>query len=122
MTELERSNKELEDFANIVAHDLQEPLRKIILFGDRMETMLSAPEATQKDNIYRIRRSAMRMESLMDDLLIYSRLNAKTQSVKEIDLENLIHVVIDDLEVRIKETKGKIYLKTVPDWKGNFFR
>ena len=64
----------------------------------------------------------MRMKSLMDDLLIYSRLNAKTQSVKEIDLENLIHVVIDDLEVRIKETKGKIYLKTVPDWKGNFFR
>ena len=122
MTELERSNKELEDFANIVAHDLQEPLRKIILFGDRMETMLSAPEATQKDNIYRIRRSAMRMKSLMDDLLIYSRLNAKTQSVKEIDLENLIHVVIDDLEARIKETKEKIYLKAVPRLEGELFQ
>jgi two-component system, LuxR family, sensor kinase FixL len=122
MNELERSNKDLEDFAHIVAHDLQEPLRKIVVFGDRLETMIVNPNAGHTDNINRIKRSAMRMKSLMDDLLIYSRLNSQAQVLQKINLNHLIKVVIDDLEVRIKETKGQIHFTALPKLEGEPFQ
>ncbi|MFQ5444524.1 MAG: histidine kinase dimerization/phospho-acceptor domain-containing protein [Nitrospinales bacterium] len=71
--ELRRSNKELEEFAQIASHDLQEPLRKIITFGDRLEQTASNLEGQQIDYLNRMQKAAGRMQNLIDDLLQLSR-------------------------------------------------
>lgn len=111
---LQRSNKELEDFAYIASHDLQEPLRKIQSFGNLIiEETGNLPE-DGKTYLDRILNAASRMRLLIDNLLSYSRVISKALPFQNTDLNEIANSVISDLEVRIKEAKAIIEIDNLP--------
>ena len=112
---LEVSNRELQDFASVAAHDLQEPLRKIQSFSDRLKTKAQAdlkPEAV--DYLNRIQNSARRMQILINDLLTYSRVTTKAQPFARIDLNQVAAQVVSDLEIRLEQTGGRVEVGDLP--------
>ena len=113
-TELQRSNQELENFAYIASHDLQEPLRKIQAFGNLLEDEYGAIINEGKAYLNRIRDAAGRMRALIDDLLIYSRVATQGQLFTQVDLTTIVDEVIDDLEPRLKATQGHIEVGELP--------
>jgi PAS domain S-box-containing protein len=115
MVQLERSNSELERFASIASHDLQEPLRKIQAFSDRLRDrfMAELPDPG-RDYLERIRGAAKRMQDLINDLLMFSRLSAKEQTYARVPLTKVARSVLSDLEVRVEETGGQVNLGELP--------
>ncbi|MBY0471803.1 PAS domain S-box protein [bacterium] len=112
---LERSNAELQDFASIAAHDLQEPLRKIQTFGDRLGSRWKAALGEEGgDYLNRMLASVTRMRKLIDDLLTYSRVTTETLPFESTDLNKVLRDVLSDLEVRIDQVKGKVHADTLP--------
>lgn len=112
---LEGSNKELQDFASIAAHDLQEPLRKILTFGDRLKVKCTEVLPVEgKDYLARMLSAASRMRTLIDDLLSYSRVQSKPKEFSPIDLNLVLTNVLADLEVRIEQTQAKIKSDHLP--------
>lgn len=104
--ELTRSNAALEQFAYIASHDLQEPLRKVLAFGDRLEA--DAGERLGErgaDYLRRMQDAAKRMQALIEGLLTYSRVTTKAQPLSPVDLAQVAREVLSDLEIRI-EAKG----------------
>ena len=113
--ELARSNAELQQFASIASHDLQEPLRKIQAFGDRLKTKCNEALTEQgRDYLDRMQNAAGRMQTLIDDLLMLSRIKTKAQPFVPVDLAQVIQEVLSDLEVRIDETKGQVEVGSLP--------
>ncbi len=113
--ELERSNRELQDFATIASHDLQEPLRKIRAFGDRLEEQSSGvldPES--EDYLRRMRNAAARMQSLIDDLLEYSRITMRPEPPEPVDLGLVVSEVLTDLDERIRTSRGQVVVGPLP--------
>lgn len=113
ISNLENSNKDLEQYAYVVSHDLQEPLRKILAFGSKLEK--SAGENLNEEarfSLSRVLDSSRRMRTLIDDLLTYSRVSQKEQRQQEVDLNKIITSVWADLEILVKEKKA--VLQTVP--------
>ena len=112
---LELSNRELQDFASVAAHDLQEPLRKIQSFSDRLK-IRAAQELTgdSLDYVDRIQNSAQRMQILINDLLTYSRVTTKAQPFSKISLEDVLKDVVSDLEIRLEQTHGKVEWDNLP--------
>jgi light-regulated signal transduction histidine kinase (bacteriophytochrome) len=112
---LEQSNRELQDFAHIASHDLQEPLRKIMAFGDRLNSKFSDTLDDQgQDYLRRMRNAAERMQGLIQGLLMYSRVTTKAKPFVPVDLSLVTRDVLSDLEVRIQETGGKIETENLP--------
>jgi light-regulated signal transduction histidine kinase (bacteriophytochrome) len=121
--ELERSAEELTNFAYVASHDLQEPLRKIIAFGDRLAAKFdSVLNDTGRDYIERMQKSAIRMKGLIDDLLHFSRVTLRSAPFKEIDLNEVITEVLSDLEVQIERTNGRVEVDTLPNIEGEKFQ
>jgi light-regulated signal transduction histidine kinase (bacteriophytochrome) len=118
--ELQRSNKELEDFAYIASHDLQEPLRKILAFGDRFESRYK--DQLSEDAIEyldRMLRSAQRMRVLVEGLLTYARVASKDIPYRQVELQSLIREVLDDMEVTIEEQKAEVVVHELPAVEAN---
>jgi light-regulated signal transduction histidine kinase (bacteriophytochrome) len=113
--ELSRSNRELEDFAFVASHDLQEPLRKIQAFSDRLEKMFK-DELGEKgiDYISRMKNAAQRMSNLINDLLEFSRVTTRGKDFTDTDLNEVVAEVLDDLEIAIKESETTVNLDTLP--------
>ncbi len=112
---LEQSNRELQDFASIAAHDLQEPLRKIQAFGDRLNTRFAQALGEEgRDFIERMLASAKRMRRLIDDLLTYSRVTTQAKPLEITDLNQVVAEVLSDLELRIEQTGGKVSCDRLP--------
>ncbi len=113
--ELKRSNKELEDFAFVASHDLQEPLRKIKAFGDRLSKKYHT-ELGEEGQMYldRMQNASMRMDALIRDLLTYSRVTTKGQPFKPVDLQAVVEEVLGDLEVRIEQSLGTVDVAPLP--------
>jgi signal transduction histidine kinase len=106
---LERSNKELQDFASVASHDLQEPLRKVQAFSDRLKSKYARSIDDQgRDYLDRIQNAASRMQTLINDLLTYSRVTTKAKPFVPIDLAASTREVVSDLEVRIEQVKGRV--------------
>ena len=113
--ELARSNAELEQFASIAAHDLQEPLRKVQAFSDRLQDKYAdALDDQGKDYLSRMQNSARRMQTLIGDLLAFSRVTTKAQPFVPVDLNQVARTVISDMEIRIQETEANIQFKDLP--------
>jgi PAS domain S-box-containing protein len=113
--ELTRSNEELQQFAFIASHDLQEPLRKIKAFGDRLKTTcghILPPQAN--DYLERMLNATQRMQALIEDLLILSRVTTRAQPFVPVDLLQITQEVLSDLEVLIQQSGGKIELGNLP--------
>jgi PAS domain S-box-containing protein len=112
---LQASNRELEQFASVASHDLQEPLRKIQAFGDRLKTKYySALDDGGKDYIERMLTSAGRMRRLIDDLLAFSRVSVKPRQPQWVDLNAVARDVLNDLEERIVQTGGRVDVGPLP--------
>lgn len=112
---LEISNQELQDFASVAAHDLQEPLRKVQAFGDRLKSRYSeALEDQGKEYLDRMQNASGRMSTLINDLLTYSRVTSQGQPFGPLDLNIVASEVVSDLETRIEELNGRVEIKDLP--------
>lgn len=110
-----KSNQELQDFASIASHDLQEPLRKVKAFSDRMkDKYASVLDERGSHYIERIEDAVKRMQRLIEGLLSYSRVTTKAQPFEEVDLNAVVQEVVSDLEIRIKEAQGKVITHALP--------
>lgn len=113
--ELGRSNGELQQFASVASHDLQEPLRKIQAFGDRLQTKCAAELGEQgRDYLSRVQESAGRMRTLINDLLTFSRIKTKAQPHARVDLKRLADEVVGDLDGRLQQTGGRVAVGELP--------
>jgi PAS domain S-box-containing protein len=113
--ELSRSNRELQDFATIASHDLQEPLRKIQAFGDRLEERLAnVLDEETADYLRRMKDAAARMQSLISDLLEYSRITMRPDPLEHVDLGGVVSAVLSDLDERIRISKGQVLVGPLP--------
>ncbi len=114
-TKLERSNRELETFASVASHDLQEPLRKIRSFGDRLMTRYAAGlDPRAKDHLERMCAAAARMQDLIENLLTFSRVTTKAQPFALVDLGTIAREALSDLESRVVQTAGRVELGALP--------
>ncbi len=113
--ELERSNQELEQFAYAASHDLQEPLRKIRTFGDRLRR--SCEEVLDdkgNDCLNRMQNAAERMQDLIQGLLTLSRVTTKGIDFVPVDLGKVVREVMADLEIPIEKTDAQIEWVKLP--------
>ncbi|HZH99718.1 MAG TPA: ATP-binding protein, partial [Flavisolibacter sp.] len=117
---LERSNKNLEDFAHAASHDMKEPLRKIRTFIDRIKRSLGSKlEETEAKLFERIDASAERMQMLVDDLLEFSHVSEQPRQMENVNLNDKVLRVLTDLELPVEEKQANIIIGDLPNVKGN---
>ncbi|MDX1931639.1 MAG: PAS domain S-box protein [Capsulimonadales bacterium] len=114
--ELQRSNRDLSEFAAVASHDLQEPLRKIILFAEQLRT--TPEELTSEQTAEcagRISRAARRMRSLVRGLLDYSRVTSGARPFRQVSLDRIVTEAVADLEATIRRVGGVVLCDPLPD-------
>ncbi len=113
--DLEISNRELQDFANIASHDLQEPLRKIQTFSELLETRHSAAlDAEGLDYLARMSSAARRMQALLRGLLAYSRVTTRAKPFEPINLVEVVERVVGDMDLQIEEQQAEVVVGELP--------
>jgi PAS domain S-box-containing protein len=117
---LNELNKELQDFAFVASHDLQEPLRKIRSFGDMLAGRCGvSQDETSRDYISRMQRAAARMQNLLDSLLSYSRVATKAEPMKKTDLGKSVEGALSNLELMINEKHAQVEVGELPSVKAD---
>ena len=111
---LESSNHDLQQFASVASHDLQEPLRKIQIFSNLMRERQSELSPELKKYLEKIVDSSSRMKTLIINILSYSRLSAKDHQKELIDLNELLKELKDDFELMIQEKGAEIIIGELP--------
>lgn len=111
--ELEQSNRDLEQFAYVASHDLQEPLRKIQIFSELSEKNIQYPEILKR-YLQKINSSGARMTELIKAVLNYSKLSRLNKEFSEIDLNTIVANIKTDLELVIEEKKASIVAGQLP--------
>lgn len=115
VVDLQRSNRNLEQFAYIASHDLQEPLRKIQAFGDIIQVQYAAMVGESgADMIRRMQVAAARMQGLIKDVLAYSRVSAKREAHRSLDLNKIIAEVLIDLDTIIDDKRAIVRVEPLP--------
>ena len=113
--QLESSNRDLQEFAYVASHDLQEPLRKIMAFGDRIASMYAeALDDKGRDYIARMSSASQRMQELINALLTFSRVETRARPFAEVDLAKAAAEVVSDLENQIERTGGRVEVGQLP--------
>jgi two-component system sensor kinase FixL len=113
--ELERSNRDLEQFAYVASHDLQEPLRKIRAFGDRLEVKCKdLLDETALECVSRMQNAAGRMQELIEGLLTLSRVTSRANDFEQVDLGKIVEQVVGDLEAQIERVHGRVEVGKLP--------
>ncbi len=116
---LVRSNENLQKFAYVASHDLQEPLRKIQQFGDLLERQYADSTGEQLDYLQRMQAAASRMSMLIKDLLNFSRIATRRDESKALSLSDVLDRVLTVLELVIAETNAQIEVDPLPQIKGD---
>jgi signal transduction histidine kinase len=117
--ELKKSNQALKDFISLASHDLRGPAGKITLFGERLAEKIDRLEPESKEYLVRIQKSALRMQELIDDLLVFSQTAIQTEPSRKIDLEKVFKEIIIDLGLLPLKNDGQILVDTLPTIEGN---
>ena len=112
--DLEKSNSTLQDFVSIASHDLKEPLRKIIIFGDMLQIRDKDSGAKENEYISRIQGATIRMQELLDDLLNYSKVTNSSIPFEWVDFQKVFKEILIDLEGLIAETGGTVDIEPIP--------
>lgn len=114
-TELERSNRELEEFATVASHDLQEPLRKIHTFGDLLaEEHVEHLGESGREYLGRMLNATERMQALIDDLLAYARVATRPRPRQPVDLGRVAREVLGDLESQVALLDARVEIGELP--------
>lgn len=117
--ELERSNRELEQFAAIAAHDLHEPLRKIRTYGDLLQQSPDAlPTEAGREHVQRMVHAATRMQALINDLLALARMSAP-QHMITLDARSIVRDVLVDLEATVTSAGATVEIDALPQVQGD---
>lgn len=111
--QLEQLNKELQDFAFVASHDLQEPLRKVRIFGDMLAAGPALDEASI-DYVKRMQSAAARMQNLLNSLLSYSRVTTKAKPVMEANLNKSVEIALSNLGIEIEVKNAPIEVDDLP--------
>lgn len=119
--ELEILNRNLENFVFASSHDLKEPLRKALVFLDRIKTDYAALLDTRgRSYLSRMEASVDRMRKLVDDLLVYSELSLEPKGDQVVDLNRVVNEVVTDLELHFLEKKATIRREPLPAVNGSY--
>jgi signal transduction histidine kinase len=113
LAELQRSNSELEQFASVAAHDLQEPLRKIRMYGERLGERDEFGDESRSD-IARMDAAALRLQRLIDDLLDLARVNSRGRELVPLDLAEIVAEAMSDLDARLTEVGADVEIGALP--------
>jgi PAS domain S-box-containing protein len=111
---LEKSNRELEQFAFMASHDLQEPLRKIEMFGDLLLDRAASLQENERNYLDRMRSAAGRMRGMIEGLLQISRVATQGKPFVRVDLARVTQEIISDFEDQIKDTGGIVHVDQLP--------
>ncbi|MEP7164726.1 MAG: ATP-binding protein [Ferruginibacter sp.] len=113
------SNRELQNFAHIASHDLQEPLRKIIVFTDLLnEEAGTAVSEKGKQYMLRITDAASRMQRLVEDVLQLAGVNSSMEFTR-VDLNNTISRIVSDMEITISKANASVIVGRMPEIEAN---
>lgn len=111
VNELERVNRNLEEFAYAASHDLKEPIRKIHFYVDRLKTSLGVKLSDDERNFFdRLDFAAKRMASLIDDLLMYTKYSQTSNDSDVVDLNQVLALVLNDLDLEIEQKQAIIQI------------
>ena len=117
--QLKRSNEELESFNRVASHDLQEPLRKIQMFLSRFFDMEQGKLSKKgQEYLAKVNKAAERMQSLIVNLLAYSRIDSTNDNFEDVDLNHILNKVLEELALTITETGAKIRKDKLPVIRG----
>jgi signal transduction histidine kinase len=116
---LRRSNEDLNRFAYVASHDLQEPLRKIQQFGGRLMAEFETASPKGKDYLTRMSTAAERMSALITDLLTFSRVSTMQEPAERVPLGQIVGQVISDLDVQISHANAVLEIGPLPNVAGN---
>ncbi len=111
---LENSNAELKQFAYIASHDLQEPLRKISMFSQRLQETIGTSNVEATRNMERISVSVNRMSNLIRDVLGYSQLSREKVAYSKTDLNHIMRETLSDFDLILEEKAGKVIYAGLP--------
>jgi len=115
LAELKRSNRELEQFAYVASHDLQEPLRKIGAFGGLLEQECrDVLTEDGKEFMARMQNAVTRMQVLINDLLALSRVSTRAQPFVPVNMNETVEEVLSDLHTSIEESGGRVEVRDLP--------
>jgi signal transduction histidine kinase len=121
VNELHHSNRELEEFAYIASHDMQEPLRKVSTFGNLLvEKYRDVLNDEGKSYVDRMTRSADNMKVLINNILEFSRVSRDTEQFAPVNLDLVVQEVKSDLNIMIQETGSEVVADKLPSIEGNF--
>jgi PAS domain S-box-containing protein len=121
--ELNRSNYELEQFAHLASHDLQEPLRKLFFYSDVLRKRYhSVIDDAGVSMINNMNLAASRMKELISDLLSYSQLQQQKLDFEPVDLNDVMHEIVRDLDITIRDKRAAIEIAPLPVIVGNKLR
>jgi DNA-binding LacI/PurR family transcriptional regulator/signal transduction histidine kinase len=112
---LSGSNGELQEFAYIASHDLKDPVRKVMVFAERLrETAAAALDERGLDYLARMQKTAVRMEALITSLLDFSRVTTNSKPFTAVDLTALLAAVLEDLEVVLESKQAVVETGALP--------
>ncbi len=117
--QLEQSNLDLMQFASIASHDLKEPLRKIETFGNLLnEKVKSRLEDKELKYLEKIIGASNRMQVLVEDVLTFSKLSNNELPLVRVNLNHILHRIVDDLEITIRDKNAEMMLGELPEING----